>query len=66
MKHDEMWDAHYYAQQAANDLITANAIYNESGRISPSLTDSALRNATKFAAALGYDLVKREEKQEAA
>jgi hypothetical protein len=66
MKTDEMWKAHYHAQAAANDLLTAHTILSEVGRVSPIYTESAMKHAQKFAAALGFDLVEREEKQEAA
>jgi hypothetical protein len=66
MKTDEMWEAHYHAQQAANDLIVAHTIWIEVGRISPAYTESALKHAEQFAAALGFDLVKREPAKEPA
>lgn len=66
MRHDKIWDAHYHAQQAANDLLVAHTIRAEVGRVSPTYTEQALSHAKKLAAALGFDLVKREEKREAA
>jgi hypothetical protein len=66
MKTDEMWEAHYHAQAAANDLLTAHVIRAEVGRVSPIYTESAMKHAQKFAGALGYDLVRREPAEEAA
>jgi len=60
VKTDEMWEAHYHAQAASNDLITAHVIKTETGRVSKLYTDEALRHAQKFAEALGFDLVERE------
>jgi hypothetical protein len=56
MKHDEMWEAHYHAQQAANDLLMAYAIRAEVGRVSKIYTENAMKHAEQFAAALGYTL----------
>jgi hypothetical protein len=66
MKTDEMWEAHCHAQAAANDLLTAHTIRAEVGRVSLIYTESAMKHAEKFAAALGYSLVKREPAEEAA
>jgi len=52
-----MWDAHYHAQQAANDLLVAYTIRGETGRVSSVYTETAKTHAEKFAAALGYKLV---------
>jgi hypothetical protein len=66
MKTDEMWEAHYHAQAAANSLLVAHTIRAEVGRMSKLYTDEALRHAQKFAEALGFDLVKREPAKEPA
>jgi hypothetical protein len=66
MKTDEMWEAHYHAQVAANDLLTAHTIRSEVGRVSSIYTENALRHARMFAEALGFDLVKREPAKEPA
>jgi len=52
-----MWNAHYHAQQAANDLLVAHTILSEGGRVSSVYTETAKTHAEKFAAALGYKLV---------
>ena len=56
MKTDKMWDAHYHAQQCANDLLAAYMIKMEGSRISPSYTESAVKNASKLAECIGYTL----------
>jgi hypothetical protein len=66
VKTDQMWEAHYHAQAAANDLLTAHVIRAEVGRVSPVYTESAMKHAQKFADALGFDLVKREPATEPA
>jgi hypothetical protein len=68
MNSDQMWDAHHHAQQCANDMLQAYAIKGESDRVSATYVEGALSHARKMAAALGYDLVKRDAKakQEAA
>jgi DhnA family fructose-bisphosphate aldolase class Ia len=66
MTSDNMWDAHHHAQQCANDMLQAYTIKCETGRTSNTYTDGALGHAKKLAAALGYDLVKREPAEEAA
>jgi hypothetical protein len=66
MKTDEMWEAHYHAQAAANDLLVAYTIKGERGRDSNIYTESALKHAEKFAAHLGFELVKREPAKEPA
>jgi hypothetical protein len=57
MNNANMWNAHYHAQQAANDLLVAHTIRGETGRVSSIYTETALHHAEKFAAALGYKLV---------
>jgi hypothetical protein len=66
MKTDEMWEAHYHAQAAANDLLVAHTIRAESGRVPNIYVETASGHVQKMAAALGYELVKREPAEEAA
>jgi hypothetical protein len=61
-----MWDAAYHGQACASDLLVAYGIKIDSNRVSKVYTDNALTHFHKMAAALGYDLVKRKEKREAA
>jgi hypothetical protein len=59
-------NAAHYAQVSASDLMLAYGICLESGRVSDTALNSAITYLIKTADALGYDLVKRQDKEEAA
>ena len=60
-----LWNAGYFVGRAYAALIRADVL-NYTGARSATYEDMAVEDITKAAEALGYDLVKREQKQEAA
>jgi hypothetical protein len=71
MEHDTNYDANLYraylnARYCMEYLLTAHAMKMESGRHSTHYVEASAEAFEKMADYFGYDLVKREEKREAA